>query len=260
MRSVKNVTQEINIFKLAASYMLLPRQHCFCLLLKCVSLLSVVVTSARTLPWLDVYSFGTGSAGASETLAGDQSSPRRGVFLLPIQRFSQNHWAALDLSPGSSIQEGSSTQPHLDLAAASEVMSPEALSLRWSTFWGFFGCHWSLQGSSVFPQKQDLSWLAWSAIVWTCPGLRLACGDLWWDTGLGSCTASCSLSVFLSQGSGPPRQIGLTCCLPAPCGMPLYRPCISSFYSSFKFAPYFFPSNCNFNYASLDSSNLFYCM
>lgn len=61
--------------------MLLPRQHCFCLLLKCVFLLSVVVTSARTLPWLDVYIVGAGSAGDSETLAGDDCHLRAGVFL-----------------------------------------------------------------------------------------------------------------------------------------------------------------------------------
>ena len=69
----------------------------------------------------------------------------------------------------SSIQEV--PQPNLilwDLAAASEVMSPEALSWRWSTFWVFFSCHWSLQRSSVFPQKQkDLSCLVWSTMVWT---------------------------------------------------------------------------------------------
>lgn len=178
--------------------MLLPRQHCFCLLLKCVSLLSVVVTSTRTLPWLDVYIFGTGSAGASETLAGEDRHLRAGVFLPFLFRgFTESlnavklvcvhHWPwcslesascwSTDLTSSSfwtfprssSIQEV--PQPNLilwDLAAASEVMSPEALSLRWSTFWGFFGCHWSLQGSSVFPQKQkDLSWLAWSAMVWT---------------------------------------------------------------------------------------------
>ena len=71
--------------------MLLPRQHCFCLLLKCVSLLSVVVTSARTLPWLDVPIVGAGSAGDSETLAGDDCHLEQGFSFPSYSEVSQNH-------------------------------------------------------------------------------------------------------------------------------------------------------------------------
>ena len=263
--------------------MLLPRQHCFWPLLKCVSLLSEVVTSARTLPWFDVCIVGTGSAGASETPAGDDGHLRAVVFLPFLFRglaeslnsvklvcVHQWPWFSLesascwstDLSSSSlwtftwssSIQDA--PHPNLilwDIAAASEVMSPQALSLRWSTFWGFFDCQWSLQRSPVFPQKQkDLSWLAWSTVVWTLfQVLRLACGALWWGTGLVSFPASCSLVLFPSQGvwgSGPPRQIGLLAVplLLVGCLYVVHVYLVSI--HLWNFAPsYFFPSNYSFN-------------
>ena len=216
--------------------MLLPKQHRFWPLLKCVSLLSEVVTSARTLPWFDVCIVGTGSAGASETPAGDDRHLRVVVFLPFLFRGlaesltsvklvcvhqwpwfsleSASFWSA-DLSPSSlwtftwsySIQDA--PHPNLflwELALASEVMSPQALSLRWSTFGAFFDCQWSLQRSPVFPQKQkDLSWLAWSTMLWTLfQVLRLACGALWSHSLL-------PVPYFSSPvwGSGPPGQIGL---------------------------------------------------
>lgn len=255
--------------------MLLSKQHCFCPLLKCVSLLSEVVTSARTPPWLHVCIVGTGSAEASETLAGDNRHLRAVVFLPflfrglteslnSVRLVCVHHWPWFSFESAScwstalcssslwtftwssSIRDA--PHPNLilwDLAATSEAMCPQALSLKMVHILGIFWLPMkpakipSISTEAEGPQLAGLinhgldSVPGPKASMW-CPLVRYRPGLIPCFQFPISLPQSGDLGVWTSQADWSPG------CPPAPCGMPLCRPCISSFYPSLKFCSFLF--------------------